>query len=146
MRPEVSPPELVGPQEEGELWIGGIGVAAGYLKRPDLTEQRFISDPFHSGGSIYKTGDLVRQREDGAYVFVRRMDDQVKINGFRIELAEIESVYSQHEAVDQAVAVVRNTKLTIYLKPTVGVILTKHVLGSIKELAMRSLTYYMIPR
>ena len=74
------------------------------------------------------------------------MDDQVKINGFRIELAEIEQVYSQHDAIDQAVAVVRNTKLIIYLKPMAGVALTKFVLESIKTLVSRSLTYYMIPR
>ena len=74
------------------------------------------------------------------------MDDQVKINGFRIELAEIEQVYSDHEAVDQAVAIVRNGKLIVYLKPAAGVAITNFVLEAIKTFAMISLTYYMIPR
>jgi acyl-coenzyme A synthetase/AMP-(fatty) acid ligase len=74
------------------------------------------------------------------------MDDQVKVNGFSIELAEIENVYSEHEAVDQAVAVVRDGKLMIYLKASAGVTLTKYVLGKVRESAQRSLTYYMLPR
>ena len=74
------------------------------------------------------------------------MDDQVKINGFRIELAEIENVYNDHEFIDQAVAVVRENKLIVYLKAKPGVVLTKHALSTVKDFVKRSLTYYMIPR
>ena len=74
------------------------------------------------------------------------MDDQVKVNGFRIELSEIENVYIQHEAVDQAVAVVRHNNLAIYLKAASGHVLSSSVLASVHDLASRSLTYYMIPK
>jgi non-ribosomal peptide synthetase component F len=77
-------------------------VAKGYLHRPDLTAEKFLSNPIGSG-VVYRTGDIVKQLDGGEYVFVRRMDDQVKIDGFRIELAEIEAVYNQHDAVEQAV-------------------------------------------
>jgi amino acid adenylation domain-containing protein len=92
----------------GELHIGGAGVARGYLNRPELTEQRFIPDPFQPGpgARLYKTGDLVRRRADGAIVFLGRIDNQVKVRGLRIELGEIEAALTTHPAVAQAVAVV----------------------------------------
>ena len=74
------------------------------------------------------------------------MDDQVKVNGFRIELAEIENVYSLHDAVDQAVAVVRDNALAIYLKPAAGFSLNASELSEVQTFASRSLTYYMIPK
>lgn len=82
----------VAPGEEGELCVGGSGLATGYLGNPALTAERFPPDPFASDGArIYRTGDLVRQRDDGALEFVGRIDTQVKIRGFRVELAEIET-------------------------------------------------------
>jgi non-ribosomal peptide synthetase component F len=84
---ETEPYRLVNENAEGELWIGGVGVAAGYVHAADLTEKRFFANPF-GPGRVYRTGDIARRLGDGSdnYVFVRRMDDQVKIDGFRIEL------------------------------------------------------------
>src|SRR6202789_3204972 len=104
-----------------ELYIGGAGVAKGYLKRPELTAERFVADFFGSHGSrMYRTGDLVRWSDAGLLEFIGRADDQVKINGHRIELGEIECLLLQHPAVaERAVAVHREadsiTSLTAYL-------------------------------
>lgn len=92
--------------EPGELYIGGDGLAEGYLNRPDLTAERFIANPFIAGKRIYKTGDLVKYAEDGNIEFLGRVDDQVKINGFRIELDEIVHTLKTHPSVNDAVALV----------------------------------------
>ncbi|MCT7975717.1 non-ribosomal peptide synthetase [Laspinema olomoucense] len=82
----------------GELHIGGAGLARGYLNRPELTDERFIPNPFSDSPSdrLYKTGDLVRYLSDGNIEYVGRIDDQVKIRGFRVEIGEIEAALSQH--------------------------------------------------
>jgi amino acid adenylation domain-containing protein len=143
----VSPRFTLSIDDEGELWIGGIGVAAGYLNAPELTVDRFIQNPFGKG-LVYRTGDFVKRASDGNYFFVRRLDDQVKIDGFRIELAEIENVYASHSLIDQAVAIVRDNKLIVYLKPkqSSGGDLSDVEKESIREAASRSLTYYMMPK
>jgi non-ribosomal peptide synthase protein (TIGR01720 family) len=89
----------------GELFIGGDGLARGYLNRPDVTAERFVPNPFAKtpGDRLYKTGDLVRYREDGAVEFIGRIDNQVKVRGFRVELGEIEQALSEHPLVQQAV-------------------------------------------
>lgn len=102
----------------GELYIGGVGLAKGYLNRPELTENKFISNPLAIAkadgetdrtvsSKLYKTGDLARYRPDGNIECLGRTDNQVKLRGFRIELGEIESVLMQQDSVSQAVAAVR---------------------------------------
>jgi amino acid adenylation domain-containing protein len=93
----------------GELFVGGAGVARGYLNCPDLTKERFLPDPFSSepGAKMYRTGDLSRQMPDGNLEFHGRLDDQVKIRGFRIEPAEIESVIQQFPGIQQTAVLAR---------------------------------------
>jgi amino acid adenylation domain-containing protein len=83
----------------GDLYIGGVQVAMGYVGRPDLTAERFIPDPFTPGGRLYKTGDLARWLEDGNADFLGRGDHQIKIRGYRVELGEIEAVLTEHPSV-----------------------------------------------
>uniref|UniRef100_UPI0009DCD2E7 non-ribosomal peptide synthetase n=1 Tax=Gillisia sp. Hel_I_29 TaxID=1249975 RepID=UPI0009DCD2E7 len=87
----------------GELYIGGAGLARGYLNNEELTAERFVSNPFKEGTRMYKTGDLGRWNSDGTITFLGREDAQVKIRGYRIELGEIESVLLGHADIDEAV-------------------------------------------
>jgi len=114
--------ESVPPGVNGELWIGGAQLARGYLGRPDLSADRFMPDPFGPAGSrMYRTGDVVRRRKDGALEFVGRYDAQIKLRGFRIELGEVEAALCAYPDVDSAVAMVgrnqqKEDRLIAYVK------------------------------
>ncbi len=96
----------------GELYIGGIGLAHGYLNRPELTSQRFVPHPFSTmpGARLYATGDLARFRPDGLIEFLGRVDQQVKLRGFRIELGEVEAVLASHPHVREVAVLLREDK------------------------------------
>src|SRR5205807_201332 len=108
----------------GEMYVGGAGVARGYLNRPDLTNERFIADPFNPkpGARLYRTGDLARYLPNGDIEYLGRIDHQVKIRGFRIELGEIETQLNQHPNVKEGLVIVsenidKEKRLVAYVVP-----------------------------
>ena len=131
----------------GELCIGGAGLALGYLDRPELTAERFVADPLRAGGRLYRTGDRVRRRADGQLEFLGRLDSQVKLRGYRVELGEIEAVLARHPAVAEAVALVRedvpgDARLVAYLVAAAG---QAPGAGELRSHARASLPDYMVP-
>ncbi|AUX43556.1 uncharacterized protein SOCE26_050060 [Sorangium cellulosum] len=133
----------------GELHIGGVGLARGYLNRPELTRERFIPDPFSRdpAARLYKTGDLGRYRPDGNIEFLGRLDDQVKLRGYRVELGEIESALGQHPSVREAVVLARedapgDKRLVAYLAPREARALAADELRSYLQ---NKLPEYMVP-
>ncbi|GEN10426.1 amino acid adenylation domain-containing protein [Myxococcus fulvus] len=134
---------------KGELLLGGVGVARGYLGRPELTADRFLPDPFNpvSGARMYRTGDLVRYLPNGNLDFIGRIDTQVKLRGFRIELGEIESTLHQHPAVRAAVVLAREhvpgtKRLVAYLVLAPGQVLE---VDSFRAFLGKHLPEYMVP-
>ncbi len=132
----------------GELYISGSGLARGYLNRPELTAESFIPHPWSQkpGVRLYKTGDIARYRADGKIEFLGRMDSQVKLRGFRLELGEIESLLGQHPAVQQTVVIVRedvpgNNRLVAYVVLNQQALITSELRCFLKQ----NLPDYMVP-
>ena len=143
-------PVGVGPP--GELYLGGTGVARGYLGRPGLTADRFVPDPFGEDGGqrLYRTGDRVRWRADGQLEFLGRLDHQVKVRGFRIELAEVEAALREHPGVADAAATVFDEpvrRLVGYVVPggTVGAADTGLDTDAVRAALADRLPEYMLP-
>ncbi|MET0398428.1 MAG: non-ribosomal peptide synthase/polyketide synthase, partial [Longimicrobiaceae bacterium] len=133
----------------GELYLGGTGVARGYLGRPELTAERFVPDPFGGelGSRLYRTGDRVRWRADEELEYLGRLDTQVKIRGFRIELGEVESALAAHPQVREALALVREDVpgrrvLTAYVVPEEG---EEIAAAELRERLAAGLPEYMVP-
>jgi amino acid adenylation domain-containing protein len=133
----------------GELYIGGAGVARGYLNRPGLTAERFVPDPFGGapGARLYRTGDRVKYLPDGNLEFLGRLDGQVKVRGYRVELGEVEAALSRHPGVRDCAAVVRQDRaddpcLVAYLVPGPGVTLDRQ---DVWAFLRRQLPDYMVP-
>jgi amino acid adenylation domain-containing protein len=146
----------------GELHIGGMGLAKGYLNRPELTQEKFIPNPFekdevipptplNKGGNepskLYKTGDLARYLPDGKIEYLGRIDNQVKLRGFRIELGEIEALLNQNEAVQSSCVIVRednlgDKRLVAYVVPQPEINLT---INEIRQFLRAKLPDYMVP-
>jgi len=134
---------------EGELYIGGEGLARGYFERDEMTAEKFVSDPFSSlpDARMYRTGDVARYRPDGNVEFLGRIDHQVKIRGFRIELGEIEAVLEQQSGVNQAVVIARedipgDKCLVAYIVPGAPNSVKS---ADLRQRAGKQLPDYMIP-
>jgi amino acid adenylation domain-containing protein len=129
----------------GEIFVGGPGLARGYLNRPELTQERFIANPFEPGKRLYKTGDLARFLPDGNIEYLGRIDQQVKIRGFRVELGEIETVLNRHQAVRESAVLAKTDdsgakRLTAFI-----VSQTPSLLGELRAYLSEHLPDYMIP-
>ena len=131
----------------GELYLGGIGLARGYLGRSALSSERFVADPFgDTGERLYRTGDLVRWRDDGELEYLGRIDHQVKIRGLRIELGEIEAQLLAQPGVREAVVVAQpatgGARLVAYVSPAPSQVLET---APLKQRLQQVLPEYMVP-
>ena len=136
--------------QPGELFIGGIGVAIGYWNRRELSAEKFVHSPLKDGQRYYRTGDLVKLNEDGNYEFVGRIDDQIKLRGYRIEPGEISACLRNNPQISQAHVAVRllsNGKITQRL--LIGYVVTKSdddpSESELQEFLGQQLPAYMIP-
>jgi amino acid adenylation domain-containing protein len=145
------------PGVPGEIWLGGRGLARGYLGRPDLTAERFRPDPFSAGGEepgarLYRTGDLGRRRPDGRIEFLGRRDNQVKVRGFRIELGDVETALARHPGIEAAVVVDSRppdapgeARLIAYAVPRRGLPASGPWAAELRGFLRRLLPAYMVP-
>ncbi|WP_213764823.1 non-ribosomal peptide synthetase [Caballeronia sp. dw_19] len=138
---------LVPPNVPGELYLGGVGLARGYIGQGGLTSERFVADPFNgSGARLYRTGDLVKWRGDGRLEYLGRMDHQVKIRGFRIELGEVEAQLLAQPEVREAVVVAHEgtggARLVAYVSPMAG---QPADAAELREKLVAVLPDYMVP-
>ncbi len=135
--------------EQGELYVSGFALARGYINRPELTAERFLSSPFENSGfsRIYKTGDLGRYLSDGSIEYLGRADNQVKVRGYRIELGEVEIAISKNNAVAQVAVTVRedepgDKRLVAYIVPSEN---SKLTVADIRKTISGNLPEYMMP-
>jgi bacitracin synthase 3 len=129
----------------GELYIGGAGLARGYINRDDLTKEKFVDNPFRSGEKMYRSGDLAKWTEDGNIEFLGRVDFQVKIRGFRIELGEIESSLIKHKYIDDSLVIARDNEFNV--KELVAYIVSKDKVDveEVRNFLKNLLPDYMVP-
>ncbi len=130
--------------EQGELWVGGAGVARGYVGRPELTAERFVTGllPEHGPMRWYRSGDLARELPSGEFEYIGRIDRQVKLRGFRVELGEVEAALAGHPAVAAAAVELRDARLVAYLRAARHAAPT---LDEIRQWLASRLPGYMIP-
>lgn len=136
--------QLCGQGIWGELWIGGPGLSPGYVNLSDLSAEKFIADPFRPGHRVYRTGDKARWLQNGCIAFAGRIDEQVQLNGYRVELAEIEQALLKYDGINAATAVVHlvgdEQRLVAYAVSETG-----YQEQELNNFLRRSLPSYMIP-
>lgn len=137
--------QLLPPGVPGELYIGGLGLSRGYLYNEDFTETKFIKDPYNSSEKIYRTGDTARLLDNGEIELIGRTDDQIKVRGYRIEPAEIESYMRQYHGVNQAVVVKKKIGTEDCL---IGYFISEKEIDTtlIRQFLSTNLPAYMIPQ